>query len=201
LFDHHLQRLASSAEYFSYPLDLADIRHSLAGLAAGFDATPRKIRLLVDAWGCLTLQAEPLPQVEPQAPLRLLIAPTPVDSTDPFLYHKTTHRQVYDQARLAALAGVGGDWDEVILWNERGELTEACTANIVIELDGECYTPPVSSGLLAGTFRAWLLEQGAVKERVIRLEDLQREHRLYLINSVRKQRQAQVSFHPALTLL
>jgi para-aminobenzoate synthetase/4-amino-4-deoxychorismate lyase len=45
----------------------------------------------------------------------------------------------------------------VILWNERGELTEADTANLVLDLAGDWVTPPVMSGLLAGTFRGELL--------------------------------------------
>jgi para-aminobenzoate synthetase/4-amino-4-deoxychorismate lyase len=71
------------------------------------------------------------------------------------------------------------------LWNERGELTEACIANLVVELDGQLYTPPVKCGLLAGTYRAWLLEQGKVKERVIRVEELGRCGWVFLANSVR----------------
>ena len=44
--------------------------------------------------------------------------------------------------------------DDVILWNERGEITESCTANVVIDLDGELITPPIECGVLGGTFRA-----------------------------------------------
>ena len=37
-----------------------------------------------------------------------------------------------------------------MLWNERGEITESCTANVVIDLNGERITPPLDCGLLAG---------------------------------------------------
>ncbi|HEX3253340.1 MAG TPA: aminotransferase class IV, partial [Pyrinomonadaceae bacterium] len=57
-------------------------------------------------------------------------------------------------------------------------------ANIVVEINGELYTPPISSGLLAGTFRNHLLAQGKIKERVILVEELTKE--FFLINSVRK---------------
>ena len=73
---------------------------------------------------------------------------------------------------------------------------EILLANIVIELGGVCYTPPVTYGLLAGTYRACLLEQGQVQERVLWLTDLQSDHRLYLINLVRKQRQAVAHLYP-----
>jgi para-aminobenzoate synthetase/4-amino-4-deoxychorismate lyase len=76
--------------------------------------------------------------------------------------------------------------DDVLLWNERGELTEFCNANLVVEWQGEWYTPPVECGLLAGTFRTWLLMQGKLKEKVVHREDLHRCSRIFWINSVRE---------------
>jgi para-aminobenzoate synthetase/4-amino-4-deoxychorismate lyase len=68
-------------------------------------------------------------------------------------------------------------------------VTESCIANIVVELEGELYTPPIRCGLLPGTYRAYLLEQGKVKERVLAVEDLAQSPHVYLISSVRKQRE------------
>jgi branched-subunit amino acid aminotransferase/4-amino-4-deoxychorismate lyase len=82
-----------------------------------------------------------------------------------------------------------------LLWNERGEITETCIANVVVQLDGELITPPVKCGLLAGTFRAWLLDQKQVREAVITVEDLRRSEHIYLINSVRKWREAFLDFN------
>ena len=59
-------------------------------------------------------------------------------------------------------------------------------ANAVVPIDGELYTPPVESGLLAGTFRGQLLAEGKIKERVITIEELQEVKDFFLINSVRK---------------
>ena len=120
-------------------------------------------------------------------PLHVCLAATAVDSANPFLYHKTTNRVVYEQA-LAACPG----YADVILWNEKGEVTESSIANIVVELDGKLYTPPIPCGLLPGTYRAYLLEQGKVKERVIRKEDLSNSPHIYLVNSVRKEREVVV---------
>jgi para-aminobenzoate synthetase/4-amino-4-deoxychorismate lyase len=85
------------------------------------------------------------------------------------------------------------EYDDVILWNEKGEVTESCIANIVVELDGELYTPPVRCGLLAGTFRARLIEQDKVREKVIRLKDLARSPHIYLVNSVRKNQEVVIA--------
>jgi para-aminobenzoate synthetase/4-amino-4-deoxychorismate lyase len=113
-------------------------------------------------------------------PAEIGIARSPVRSNDRFLYHKTTRRGIYRNA-LAECPG----FEDVILWNERGEVTESCIANVVVELDGELVTPPMESGLLPGTYRAWLLEQGRVKERRILLNELERCSQVYLVNSVR----------------
>ncbi|MFW6201951.1 MAG: aminotransferase class IV, partial [Gemmatimonadota bacterium] len=119
------------------------------------------------------------------APLRVAVAPEPVDEHDPFLYHKTTRREAY-RARAAARP----DCDDVILVNRRGEPTETTTANLVLELDGERYTPPVEVGLLPGIFRAQLLERGEVRTRRLTAEDLRRADGVWLINSVRGWRRA-----------
>ncbi|HEX6829822.1 MAG TPA: aminotransferase class IV, partial [Burkholderiales bacterium] len=115
------------------------------------------------------------------------IAPAPVDSRSVFLYHKTTRRELYEQAR-AAWPGC----DDVLLWNERGEVTESTIANLVLRLDGELVTPPLSSGLLPGVMRGWLLARGVIRERPVRRADLARCRRIYLVNSVRRWRLAEL---------
>jgi para-aminobenzoate synthetase/4-amino-4-deoxychorismate lyase len=92
---------------------------------------------------------------------------------------------VYEAAKAAC-----PDADDVVLWNERGEVTETTIANIVVDIDGELFTPPVSCGLLAGTFRAMLVAAGTVRERVITIEMLKQCRQIHAVNSVRKQRAA-----------
>jgi para-aminobenzoate synthetase/4-amino-4-deoxychorismate lyase len=76
--------------------------------------------------------------------------------------------------------------DDVLLWNQRKELTETTWANLVLQIRGKLFTPPVSCGLLGGVFRASLLRQGRIRERVLHLSDLRRAERVFLINSVRQ---------------
>ncbi|MBN1994240.1 MAG: aminotransferase class IV [Anaerolineae bacterium] len=166
------------------PLDPDQIQEKLKTLAASMPPKPHRVRLLAAQNGDVTGQATPLAETTTQA-VRFRLAPTPIASANPFLYHKTTHRQVYEAARAAC-----PDCDEVLLWNERGEITESCIANVVVQLQGKLLTPPVQCGLLAGTFRAWLLDQKKIGEAVITLENLKRSERIYLINSVRGWREA-----------
>jgi hypothetical protein len=44
--------------------------------------------------------------------------------------------------------------------------------------------------LLAGTFRAWLLDQGKIQEQIKKVSDLKKCSKLFLINSVRKWQEA-----------
>lgn len=181
LLDRHLQRLANSAAYFEIPVDLARLRHQLEKTARSFAGDARRVRVLVSALGAVTIEPAPFGDSALGRPFRVRLAARPVNSTDPFLYHKTTYRQMYEQARAAH-----PDVDDVLLWNERGEITESCIANVVVQFSSEFVTPPVRCGLLAGTFRQHLLERQSIKEAVITCNDLSEADNVYLINSVRK---------------
>ncbi|MCU0488486.1 MAG: aminodeoxychorismate synthase component I [Anaerolineales bacterium] len=179
LLEGHLQRLAQSAGYFDFHLDLARLRAGLDKLAAGFENQPQRVRLLLNRAGDLKVEHQPL---QPgSTPLSVCLAKESIASRDRFLYHKTTRREVYAQARSSRPG-----YADVLLWNERRELTESTIANLVVELDdGRRYTPPVRCGLLAGVYRAWLLKTGQVKERVLSVDELPRFQRIFLANSVR----------------
>jgi para-aminobenzoate synthetase/4-amino-4-deoxychorismate lyase len=75
--------------------------------------------------------------------------------------------------------------DDVILFNDAGEVTESTRANIAIQRNGVFYTPPVSCGLLAGTLREALIQEGRFVERIISLDELVKSDAIYLVNSVR----------------
>ena len=108
------------------------------------------------------MQAEPLAATDRRWRVRL--AHQPVDRENRLLFHKTSHRDPYDEARADF-----PDDDDVLLWNSDRELTESTIANVVVQLDGELVTPPVDCGLLPGVFRAELLESGQIRERVVSL--------------------------------
>jgi para-aminobenzoate synthetase/4-amino-4-deoxychorismate lyase len=179
LLDRHVNRLIDSAEYFACPVSAGDIRAALERASQGFSNGAQRVRLLVDRKGGIRIEHKPL-DTAIKRPLRIALAAQPVNSNDRFLYHKTTHREVYDAARA-----MRPGYDDVVLHNERGEVCETTIANIVVELDGKLYTPPVACGLLPGTLRAELLERGELTERVITTKELLEGANFHLINSVR----------------
>ncbi|MBU6467944.1 MAG: aminotransferase class IV, partial [Betaproteobacteria bacterium] len=78
-----------------------------------------------------------------------------------------------------------GQLFDVILWNEREEITEFTKGNIVIDINGELLTPPQQSGLLPGVLRSHLLENTLIKEKVLYFDDVINADTLWLINSLR----------------
>jgi para-aminobenzoate synthetase/4-amino-4-deoxychorismate lyase len=184
LLHRHLSRLRDSAEYFSFRCDLAAVQVQLARAVEGL-VEPCRIRLLLARDGTARIERTPL-LLEDRV-LRVGLAPAPVQSRDVSLFHKTTNREVYDRARAAVPT-----CDDVVMWNERGEVTEATNANVIVELAGRRWTPPVGCGLLAGTLRAELLAAGELGERVVTLDELRAASRIWLINSVRGERAAEL---------
>jgi branched-subunit amino acid aminotransferase/4-amino-4-deoxychorismate lyase len=113
---------------------------------------------------------------------------SPVDERDPFLFNKTTRRAVYEKARAAQ-----PDLDDVILWNSRGEVTEATIANVVAEIDGARYIRRRSSaGCSAAHFAPSSSKPGRVSHRVMTRADVAAAPRLWLINSLREWVKAQL---------
>ena len=146
----------------------------------------RKVRLLLDHQGNLQIEDELLPENSNKAREKLpcgRIASQRTDPQDPMLFHKTTHRPLYEEA-LKATTQAG--FDEVLFLNIRGEVTEGAISNIFIEKDGQWFTPPIECGLLAGVQRRHILEtQPNVEERVLYPQDLRQASAIYLSNAVR----------------
>ena len=178
LFEKHIARMAKSAEYFDFAFSREKVEAHLKKLAGEFKSAQR-VRVTSNRFGELAVEARPL--LSQEASFKVTLAEQPIDSNDIFLFHKTTQRQSYDKALI-----VPQIYNDVLLYNERDELTEFTIGNLVAELNGELVTPPVSCGLLAGVFRAHLLETNQIKERVIKKDELRNCKKVFLVNSVRK---------------
>ncbi len=190
LLDLHLERLQGSARYFGFMHPRMEVLETLERLRLEHSTGRWKVRLLLANDAELTIEVLPL-QAEDSRALRVGLATGPVQSSDRFLFHKTTNRAVYEQALRAR-----PDCDDVVLWNERGEVTESTIANVVLVQGQELWTPALHSGLLPGVFRAELLATRKIRERVIYLEELRQAESFFLINSVQKWRRAELVSGP-----
>jgi len=179
IFERHIERIKTSAKYFNFKLNEENLREILENISKTHPTGKYKIRTLSDRLGKIETEVKPIQNLI--FPRKIKLADKPINSSNKFIFHKTTNRKVYNN-----LLSSNPDCDDVILWNENGEVTESAIANIVIENNGKKYTPPIECGLLGGTFRDKLISDGEVKEKVIKKEDLFSVDKIYLINSVRK---------------
>jgi para-aminobenzoate synthetase / 4-amino-4-deoxychorismate lyase len=186
LLEEHVKRLENSAQYFGFPTEEERLLKSLHEYSFSNQHGLIKVRMLLAKNGVFTVEGQPITQQDTM--LKVSIAKEPVDKRNIFLYHKTTNRDIYAkfQKQMPAEAF------DILLWNSEGELTEFTNGNVVLELDGTLWTPPVRSGLLAGTFRDRLVESGEIHEKILTQSDLKQATRIWFINSVRKWRQVQL---------
>ncbi|MBS1874935.1 MAG: aminotransferase class IV family protein [Acidobacteria bacterium] len=82
-------------------------------------------------------------------------------------------------------------FDEVVLLNERGEVSECTSANIFAAFGGRVVTPPLSSGCLPGITRHVLLHEASapgfkVEEAVLTTSDLSRADQIFITSTTRE---------------
>ncbi len=80
--------------------------------------------------------------------------------------------------------------DDVIFLNENNEVCETTRHNIVVKTDNKLVTPPLSSGLLPGTYRNFLLKEKQIEERLILKDELLNAKELWVCNAL-------TGLHPA----
>ncbi|MEI6519373.1 MAG: aminodeoxychorismate synthase component I [bacterium] len=178
LKEYHLKRLANSADYFGFIFNESDLEEKLTKLAITEDKSI--IRVELNKNGEFKIEIKKYLIRKPEN-WRVKISELSINSRNRILYHKTTYRDIYENARKKY-----SEFDDIIFVNELGEVTESTIANIVIEKDGKLFTPFIDCGLLNGTFRQYLLDQKQIVESVITVNELMKADKVFLINSVRE---------------
>lgn len=184
LLPYHLRRLTHSALTlgYIYPGDdsvIAAINAALnrSGPASSISApesmaippsdaikiSGTRVRLLLSPIGELNIQTAPLPAL--QGVPFVALTSLRLESAEPLLQHKTTHRPWYDAATQWLTQHP--DYFDLIFLNEKGELCEGSRSNIYVLKEGRWLTPPLASGLLGGVLRTHLLETGQAKEAIL----------------------------------
>jgi para-aminobenzoate synthetase/4-amino-4-deoxychorismate lyase len=196
LMDRHLDRLRGSAAYWGFSLSEEELARALERTVAVLPGKEwQRLRLLLAKDGGLKIRAVSCPEPtleigQESAKLpEVVLSSSHTDSADPFFYHKTTCRSLYDGEREKSLAA--GFFD-VLFCNEHGEVTEGGITNIFIRREGKLLTPPLSCGLLGGVLRGALLagevvapDSLTVMEEVLSVKDLREAEAIYVGNSVR----------------
>ncbi|MDD5545835.1 MAG: aminodeoxychorismate synthase component I [Candidatus Omnitrophica bacterium] len=181
--DRHLGRMRDSAAYFGFVFDRAKITGKLKSARKAFKrGFQYRVRVLMPKDGEATIEASKIERNPGRSAAPVAVSGSRTDPGNLFLYHKTTNRGLYD-AEYKRHRAKG--YFDVIFLNTQDEVTEGAITNIVVKKNGRFYTPPLSSGLLPGVFRAYLIKTGRVKEKRIFLDDLRKADKVFLCNSVR----------------
>jgi 4-amino-4-deoxychorismate lyase len=174
LLPYHLRRLKQSARAlgYRYPGDDAVITAIKAALDQTSTATTipsgTRLRLLLSPLGQLVIQTAPLPAL--QGVPWIALTQLRLESAEPLLQHKTTHRPWYEAA--TQWLAQHPDYFDLIFLNEKGELCEGSRSNIYVLKNGVWLTPPLASGLLGGVLRTQLLDTHQVEEAILTPSDL-----------------------------
>jgi branched-chain amino acid aminotransferase len=186
-FERHWKRLSRDAQitHCPFPFDAEKVRENLAEVLHANNVREGSARIYVihnqsGFWRSdeempaadLLIYSADLPPVR-QA-VRLAIREHSRYAASPLAGVKVTSwlNNVWNLSE-AQKAG----WDEVILLNERGEISECTAANIFCVQEGRVLTPPLSSGCLEGVTRSLVLELGPaagieVQEQTLFPEDI-----------------------------
>ena len=179
----HLQRLSESAEYFNYRYDSNHVVRDLNNASRVFDKKQSyRVRLLLDKDGNTIISYSKLEGNS--TPMLITLSSKNTNSSDKWLYHKTTNRRLYDSEynRYKKLG-----FFDVIFKNEKDQITEGAISNIFIKKNGIYYTPPIKCGVLNGVYRRYLLLEGKfrIREKIIRPEDLLKADSIIMTNAIR----------------
>ncbi|SDI26788.1 aminodeoxychorismate synthase component I [Natribacillus halophilus] len=175
----HCQRMQSSAARFQWSFSAENMQDVLLSFARKHPSGTYKVRLLYHPERGFSIEGAQIQEMS--EPVAVELSAMPIAVNDPFSFHKTTARDVF----AALHSRAAEDVFDILLYNDKDELLEFTIGNLVLDIDGAYVTPPVSLGLLPGVYRAYLLEQGIVKEQILSIADLEKADRVWLINSVR----------------
>ena len=173
--DGHLRRLHAGLDTLTIRLDWSDaeIAAAIAETVARNAPADAAVRVTVsrgapesrgllspgwrDGHATLVVQAWPNAGVPAQVlerGLRAIVSTARRDPSSPLAGVKTVSRAEYVWAKLEAdRAGV----DDAISLTLDGHVAEATTASLAVVMGSVLRTPPLSTGVLAGTTRDWLL--------------------------------------------
>ncbi|KAF5095440.1 hypothetical protein D0Z00_003136 [Geotrichum galactomycetum] len=198
LLSAHHQRLQYAIDFFHWDVELP-YDHFVGELRAALrlldHSKSYKMRALVSKNGELTVEAT---EIAPRRNLfsgllRTQKADDPqytiyLDSESimvgPFTSFKTTNREVYSKSRERSLRADGPEFQEVLLYNPRDEITEGSITNIALFRDGSWKTPPLGVGCLCGVTRNHLLSTKIMQEATIDRKSLQHGEPVLIFNGI-----------------
>jgi branched-chain amino acid aminotransferase len=175
----HMRRALNAARRSDQPFPNEElIRSAVAETILANPFLIGRLRLLFDADGSFRVTHQEYLELEGAANLGVcqLIeeVSSPVEKRYPY-------RKSLEMLADAKRAG----FDDYILVNREGFLTETAIANLIFQIDGQWMTPPLSDGVLPGVMRALLVEKNGVIVRRIRAKQLDEIESGFIVSSLK----------------
>ena len=174
--DLHLERMCKSASNLKFKFEIIKIKEKILEINS---QSRLRCRLTLRLDGTINLTTAPL---SPNSKSWVLgLSGSILNSSDPWLLHKSSNRVLYDAERENLPDGV----DEFIYLNERNEVCEGTITNIFVKIAGQWLTPPLSSGCLPGVLRRKKIEDASCKVKIVTFSDLQDAQKITVGNALR----------------
>jgi len=175
----HMRRALNTARRNDQPFPNEElIRRAVAETIAANPFLIGRLRLLFGVDGTLCVTHQEYLEFETNANLGILYldseVPTPVEKRYPY----TQNLQMLEAAKSAG-------FDDYVLVNRDGFITETAIANLIFEIDGAWITTPLSDGVLPGVMRALLIEKNGVVVRKIQVSELNEIGSGFVVSSLK----------------
>lgn len=183
----HLARLQNAADKLLFNCDITSIKQQIECL---FNDHPElttsnsfKLRIELQQNGKYLLEYAPIQASSKK--LNIMLLNQPLDTSHPLFGYKTTAATVRGLYTDLNSQYKPTQIDELIFINHQQQITEGRFYNLIIQVNGQLITPPLTCGLLGGVFREQLIANASLTEQIIDRELFARAEKIYLCNDVR----------------
>lgn len=175
----HMRRVVNSAKESLIALPSEDeMRHSLHLLLGQTPYVLGLLRVSFDLdgnWCAAHLEYE---EFSNPATLTIIKKPIEVSATAIKRFPYTHRMQLLQEAKSNGA-------DDAIVINSNDKVTETAVTNLLLQIDDQWCTPPISDGVLPGVMRALVIEYLGVKVRSIALDEIDKVQSAFLLSSLR----------------
>ncbi|GEP83793.1 putative 4-amino-4-deoxychorismate lyase [Staphylococcus piscifermentans] len=176
---YHTRRIAQSAERLGYRFDNEKWEDYLEAICAKHANGVWRLKVMLEKDGSLTHQIVELPKKSSFSAHFELI-----DYQFPEWQYtcKTSERGHVAHSHIT---------DVVLYYDAAGKVLEFDIGNVVVEEEGQWYTPPFENDFLKGCMRQAMLDKGQLQLRTYQVDELKEklrsgQARIFLINSLRE---------------
>lgn len=180
LMDWHLERLQHSLKSLGIRQSVS--KEEIYSYLAQKECSHHALKIIVSSQNkVFTLRQNPYTKERLEEGFDLEFSSVYRNETSRLTRHKTlNYGDCILEKRHATDLGV----DELLFLNSKGEICEGTVSNVFFSKNGQLFTPPVSSGLLPGIMRRFLIENFSVTEQVLKKDDLKEMEECFVTNSL-----------------